>query len=68
MSNITLPVVPSVSCIQEAGVTDLMPCNIWQVRGPDCDPVINTDMGLNPSKNYIARSNDQLFKAITTHF
>ena len=49
-------------------MTELMPCNIWQVRGPDYDPVINTGMGLNPSKNYIVRSNDQPLKAITPHF
>ena len=67
MSLITIPVASGVSCIQETGVANVMRCNIWHVRGRDCDLVIDTGMGLNPLKKYIAQSTDKPLKAIATH-
>ena len=67
MSLITIPVAPGVTCIQETSVANFMRCNIWYVRGRDCDLVIDTGMGLNPLKQYIAQSTDKPLKAIATH-
>ena len=67
MSLVTIPVAPGVSCIQETGVANFMRCNIWHVQGRDCDLVIDTGMGLNPLKQYIAQSTDKPLKAIATH-
>ena len=66
MSLVAIPVAPGVSCIQETGVANFMRCNIWHVQGRDCDLVIDTGMGLNPLKQYIAQSTDKPLKAIAT--
>ena len=42
-------------------------CNIWHVRGRDCDLVIDTGMGLSPLKGWLAQQTDRPIKAIVTH-
>ncbi len=56
-----------VSLIQETGVASFMRCNIWHVRGRDCDLVIDTGMGLGPLKDWVLRETDRPIKAIVTH-
>ncbi len=56
-----------VSLIQETGVASCLRCNIWHVRGRDCDLVIDTGMGLSPLKDWLLRETDRPIKAIVTH-
>ena len=56
-----------VSLIQETGVANFLRCNIWHVRGRDCDLVIDTGMGLGPLKDMVLRESDRPIKAIVTH-
>lgn len=56
-----------VSLIQETGVASFMRCNIWHVRGRDCDLVIDTGLGLGPLKDWVLRETDRPIKAIVTH-
>ena len=56
-----------VSLIQETGVARFMRCNIWHVRGRDCDLVIDTGMGLSPLKDWVRQESDRPLKAIVTH-
>lgn len=56
-----------VSLIQETGVAACLRCNIWHVRGRDCDLVIDTGMGLSPLKDWLLRETDRPVKAIVTH-
>lgn len=63
----TLRLSDRVSLIQETGVANFMRCNIWHVRGRDCDLVIDTGMGLSPLKDWVRRESDRPLKAICTH-
>ena len=44
-----------------------MRCNIWHIRGRDCDLVIDTGMGLDSLKQWIMSTTDKPVKAIVTH-
>jgi glyoxylase-like metal-dependent hydrolase (beta-lactamase superfamily II) len=63
----TLRLSERVSLIQETGVANFLRCNIWHVRGRDCDLVIDTGMGLGPLKDWVRRESDRPLKAICTH-
>jgi glyoxylase-like metal-dependent hydrolase (beta-lactamase superfamily II) len=63
----TLRLSDRISLIQETGVASLLRCNIWHVRGRDCDLVIDTGMGLGPLKEWVRRESDRPLKAICTH-
>lgn len=63
----TLRLSDRVSLIQETGVANFLRCNIWHVRGRDCDLVIDTGMGLGPLKDWVRRESDRPLKAICTH-
>lgn len=63
----TLRLSDRVSLIQETGVASLLRCNIWHVRGRDCDLVIDTGMGLGPLKDWVRQVSDRPLKAICTH-
>ncbi len=63
----TLRLSDRVSLIQETGVANFLRCNIWHVRGRDCDLVIDTGMGLRPLKDWVRRESDKPLKAICTH-
>ena len=63
----TLRLSDRVSLIQETGVANFMRCNIWHVRGRDCDLVIDTGMGLGPLKNWVLNDSNRPIKAICTH-
>ena len=67
MAFTTIRLNDRISCIQETGVANFMRCNIWHVKGRDCDLVIDTGMGLNPLKDWILRETDRPIKAIGTH-
>jgi len=56
-----------ISLIQETGVANFMRCNIWHIRGRDCDLVIDTGMGLDSLKQWIMSTTDKPVKAIVTH-
>lgn len=56
-----------VTLIQETGVANFMRCNIWHVKGRDCDLVIDTGMGLDPLKQFITGETKRPLKAIVTH-
>lgn len=56
-----------ISRIEETGVADFMRCNIWHVRGRDCDLVIDTGFGVSSLKTQIAAETDRPVKAICTH-
>ena len=49
----TLRLSDQVSLIQETGVANFMRCNIWYVRGKNCDLVIDTGMGLSSLRDWI---------------
>ncbi len=63
----TLRLSDRVSLIQETGVAQFLRCNIWHVRGRDCDLVIDTGMGVSPLKAEVLRLSDRPVKAIVTH-
>ena len=63
----TLRLSDRVTLIQETGVANFLRCNIWHVRGRDCDLVIDTGMGLSPLKEAVMRDGDRPVKAIVTH-
>lgn len=63
----TFKLTDRISLIQETGVANFMRCNIWHVRGRDCDLVIDTGMGLSPLKDWVRRETDRPLKAIVTH-
>jgi glyoxylase-like metal-dependent hydrolase (beta-lactamase superfamily II) len=63
----TLRLSDRISLIQETGVANFMRCNIWHVRGRDCDLVIDTGMGLGPLKEWVCLQSDRPLKAICTH-
>lgn len=63
----TLRLTDRVSLIQETGVANFLRCNIWHVRGRDCDLVIDTGMGLGLLKDWVRRDSDRPLKAICTH-
>lgn len=63
----TLRLTDRVSLIQETGVANFLRCNIWHVRGRDCDLVIDTGMGLGPLKDWVLQQGDRPIKAIVTH-
>jgi glyoxylase-like metal-dependent hydrolase (beta-lactamase superfamily II) len=67
MSFSTLRLSDRISLIQEAGVAGFLRCNIWHVRGRDCDLVIDTGMGLGPLKDWVRQASDRPLKAICTH-
>jgi glyoxylase-like metal-dependent hydrolase (beta-lactamase superfamily II) len=56
-----------ISLIQEPGVSHVLRCNIWHVRGRDFDLVVDTGMGLSPLKDWVRRESDRPLKAIVTH-
>ena len=56
-----------ISLITETGVAGFLRCNIWHVRGRDCDLVIDTGMGVSPLKDWVLRETDRPIKAICTH-
>ena len=63
----TLHLSDRISLIQETGVANFLRCNIWHVRGRDCDLVIDTGMGLGPLKDWVRQTSDRPLKAICTH-
>lgn len=63
----TYRVADGITLIQERGVANFMRCNIWHVRGRDCDLVIDTGMGLSPLKAHISGQTEKPLKAIVTH-
>jgi glyoxylase-like metal-dependent hydrolase (beta-lactamase superfamily II) len=60
-------IADGIRLIQEPGVANFMRCNIWHVEGRDFDLVIDTGMGLNPLRPYLARHTDRPVKALVTH-
>ena len=48
-------------------MANFLRCNIWHVRGRDCDLVIDTGMGLGPLKDWVRQTSDRPLKAICTH-
>jgi glyoxylase-like metal-dependent hydrolase (beta-lactamase superfamily II) len=67
MPFVTRRISDRISLIQETGVARFLRCNIWHVRGRDFDLVIDTGMGLDPLKDWIAREADRPIKAVATH-
>ncbi len=55
----TLRLSDRISLIQETGVANFMRCNIWHVRGRDCDLVIDTGMGLGPLKDWVLNDSNR---------
>ncbi len=53
--------------MEETGVLPFLRCNIWHVRGRDCDLVIDTGFGVSALKDWIGTRTDREIKAICTH-
>ena len=67
MGLIKIKINDEISCIQETGVANFFRCNIWHVKGKNYDLLIDTGMGLNSLKSWIANETNRPIKAIATH-
>ncbi|MFT5663021.1 MAG: glyoxylase-like metal-dependent hydrolase (beta-lactamase superfamily II) [Gammaproteobacteria bacterium] len=56
-----------VSLIREKYVADWLRCNIWHIRGINCDLLIDSGMGLRPLKLEIVTLTERPVTVISTH-
>jgi glyoxylase-like metal-dependent hydrolase (beta-lactamase superfamily II) len=56
-----------VTLVTEPHVHRLLRCNVWHVRGRDCDLVVDTSLGLRPMRHLIERELQHEILAVATH-
>jgi len=56
-----------ITLLWEPHVVPLMRCNIWHVRGRDCDLLIDTGMGISSLRDATAHLIDKPVIAVATH-
>jgi glyoxylase-like metal-dependent hydrolase (beta-lactamase superfamily II) len=56
-----------ITWLWEPHVVPYMRCNIWHIRGRDCDLLIDTGMGIGSLKDEMRHLIDKPIKAIATH-
>ena len=56
-----------ITWIWEPHVCQFLRCNIWHVRGRDCDLIVDTGSGLSPLRAAIADLIDKPLGAVATH-
>jgi len=58
----------NITLLWEPHVHELLRCNIWHVRGRDCDLLIDTGVGVKSLRSEIADLIDKPLIALATHF
>ncbi len=56
-----------ITLVTEPHVHPLLRCNVWHVRGRDCDLVVDTALGLSPLRRLVERALDGPLLAVATH-
>lgn len=61
------PVSEDITLIQEIGLPWYMSCNVWHVRGRDCDLIVDTSVGLSSLKAEVEKISSRPIVAVLTH-